>query len=207
LVWKIYGQRLDGFSNDDHASETKPGSGKLAFHGKEVDVNKHKSDADLDYCGKAMPPPLAAAGRPLTDEDRRTIVRWIDLGCPIDRDYDPAHPDRPGFGWMLDDQRPTLTITDPQPGMNSQLSRILIGMHDYGGGLDLDRFHVEADFAIDGMPAGEQLAKKFQPISPGVWELKLAKPITKLNAGWLFVAIADKQGNVTKMERKFSTGK
>src|SRR5262249_42485364 len=26
LVWKIFGRRLDGFSNDDHPSETKPGS-------------------------------------------------------------------------------------------------------------------------------------------------------------------------------------
>ena len=48
-------------------------------------------------------------------------------------------------------------------------------MTDYGSGLDLDRFHVEADFAIDGMPPGEQLAKRFKPVSPGVWELKLAR--------------------------------
>ena len=51
-----------------------------------------------------MPPPEAVAGTyvgpdgkkikvaPLTDEDRLTIVRWIDLGCPIDLDYDPANP-------------------------------------------------------------------------------------------------------------------
>ena len=53
-----------------------------------------------------MPPPEAVAGTyvgpdgkkikvaPLTDEDRRTLVRWIDLGCPIDLDYDPANPER-----------------------------------------------------------------------------------------------------------------
>ena len=49
-----------------------------------------------------MPPPEAVAGTyvgpdgkkikvaPLTDEDRRTLVRWIDLGCPIDLDFDPT---------------------------------------------------------------------------------------------------------------------
>ena len=37
---------------------------------------------------------------PLTDEDRRTLVRWIDLGCPIDTDYDPKSPEKRGFGWM-----------------------------------------------------------------------------------------------------------
>ena len=73
-----------------------------------------------------MPPPEAVAGTydgpdgqkikvaPLTDEDRRTLVRWIDLGCPIDLDYDPAKPQKRGYGWMLDDQRPTLTLTYPE---------------------------------------------------------------------------------------------
>ncbi len=86
-----------------------------------------------------MPPPDAVkAGKvaPLTDEDRLTLVRWIDLGCPIDLDYDPKNPAKAGFGWMLDDQRPTLTLTSPQAGANPPLDRILIGMHDYGSGLE-----------------------------------------------------------------------
>jgi mono/diheme cytochrome c family protein len=207
LVWKVYGKRLDGFSNDDHPSETAPGSGKLAFHGQEVDVQKNKARADLDYTGKSMPPPIASMGQPLTDEDRRTIVRWIDLGCPIDLDYDPTHPDKPGRGWMLDDQRPTLTVTLPAPGKNAELSRILIGMHDYGSGLDPASLRVEADFAVDGSPAGEDLAKRFRPVSQGVWELKLSKPIANLKAGRLVVSVVDRQGNVTQVERRFSVGK
>ena len=67
-----------------------------------------------------MPPPDGRARRarsqPLTDEDRRTLVRWIDLGCPIDLDYDPENPETRGYGWMLDDNRPTLTLTYPRPG-------------------------------------------------------------------------------------------
>jgi hypothetical protein len=66
---------------------------------------------------------------------------------------------------------------------------------------------VEADFAIDGMPAGDNLAKQFKPVSQGVWEWKLTKPITDLKAGWLFLSVADKQGNVTKIERRFTVGK
>jgi hypothetical protein len=31
LVWKIYGARLDGFSNDDHPSESKPGAQDLVL--------------------------------------------------------------------------------------------------------------------------------------------------------------------------------
>ncbi len=56
-----------------------------------------------------MPPPDAVkAGKvaPLTDEDKLTLVRWIDLGCPIDLEYDAGNPAKPGFGWALDDQRP-----------------------------------------------------------------------------------------------------
>ena len=53
-----------------------------------------------------MPPPEAVAGTyagpngkkikvaPLSDEDRLTLVRWIDLGCPIDLDYNLAEDNR-----------------------------------------------------------------------------------------------------------------
>src|SRR5205085_8816563 len=141
-------RRLDGFSNDDHPSETEPGSGVLALRGQPVDLSKYRSRWDLDYRGEAMPPADAVAGtyaapdgrkikvEPLTDEDRRTIVRWIDLGCPIDLDFDPIDPAKPGRGWMLDDQRPTLAVTLPRAGQDDSLDRVLVGMYDYGSGLD-----------------------------------------------------------------------
>ena len=84
------------------------------------------------------------------------------------------------------------------------MDRILIGMHDTGSGLDAASFSVTADFAIDGVAAGEELAKTFKPLWPGTWELKIAKPITELPKGTLKVSITDKQGNVTRIERVFS---
>src|SRR5436853_4861502 len=113
LVWKIFGERLDGWSNDDFPTETTPGNPKtLQLKGQPVpDTPANRNRADLDYTGSAMPPPEAVAGdyvgpggkkikvAPLGDEDRRTIVRWSDLGCPIDLDYDPAKPQVAGFGW------------------------------------------------------------------------------------------------------------
>jgi hypothetical protein len=208
LVWKIYGRRLDGFSNDDHPSESEPGKGDLVFKGKPVDMQKFKHMQDIDYTGSIMPPPDAVkAGKvaPLTDEDRRTLVRWIDLGCPIDLDYDPAHPERRGEGWMADDNRPILTLTYPQPRLNFfGLSRILVGMHDYYTGLDMDSFSVVADFPVEGAPAGTNLASKFREKTQGVWELKLAKPITELAKGKLTVSVKDRQGNVSRIERTFS---
>ena len=67
---------------------------------------KEKSDKappyNMGYIGSAMPPPESVAGNyagpdgkkikvaPLTDEDRLTLVRWIDLDCPVDLDCDLA---------------------------------------------------------------------------------------------------------------------
>ena len=209
LTWKVFGERLDGFSNDDFPSEAKPGDRTLMHHGQKIDLEKNRSRWDLDYAGSPMPPPEAVkAGKvkPLSDEDRRTLVRWIDLGCPIDLDYDPQHPEARGYGWMLDDNRPTLALTLPAAGKNAELTRLLVGMHDYGSGLDMKTFSVTADFAIDGVPAGQNLAERFKPKSQGVYELRLEKPVAKLGRGKVTVSIGDKQGNVSRVERSFSVG-
>ena len=50
-------------------------------------------------------------------------------------------------------------------------------------GLDMGSFRVVADFPIDGVAAGQNLAAKFQPKSSGVWELKLSQPIARLRQG------------------------
>ena len=82
--------------------------------------------------------------------------------------------------------------------------RLLVGMHDYGTGLDLSSFEVVADFAVDSVPAGENLVKKFKAKTNGVWELVLPKPSTALTKGKLTVSVKDKQGNVSRIERTFS---
>jgi hypothetical protein len=218
LVWKLFGERLDGFSNDEHPSEPEPGVGFFTLNGETVDTQKARHAYDLDYLGSQMPPADAIAGKavspagkpikvePLSDNDRLTIVRWIDLGCPIDFDFDPAHPEQRGLGWMLDDNRPILTLTSPQPGGNGILNRLLIGVHDYDSGLDLDSFEVRADFGVNGLSAGENLASKFQKKSQGVWELKLSSPLSQLPSGTLKVAIRDRQGNWSRIERRFQVG-
>jgi hypothetical protein len=204
LVWKIFGQRLDGWDNDELPFETIPGDPTSLRHkGKPVPDTPHNREiAHIGYTGSVMPPEEAVkSGKvaALSDEDRRTLVRWIDLGCPIDL--------AEGRGWSLDDQRPTLTLTTPRVGSNAELNRILIGMHDTVSGLDPASLEVRADFPVDGTPAGENLAGGFKPTTPGVWELRLTKPLTELAKGRLTVAVKDKQGNTTRIERTFSVGK
>ena len=209
LVWKIFGERLDGWANDDLPTETVPGDAKtLQWKGKPIEnTPHHRSVADLDYTGSSMPPPDAVkAGKvqPLSDEDRLSIVRWIDLGCPIDLHFNPESPDRETYGWMCDDNRPTLTLTYPKSGANDSLTRIVVGMTDYHSGLNMESFEVRADFPIDGVDFGENLASKFKPVNPGVWELRLAKGIDALPRGKLTIAVRDRKGNRTYLERTFA---
>ena len=79
-------------------------------------------------------------------------------------------------------------------------------MHDYGTGLDPASFTVTADFAVDGAKPGNDLARRFKETSPGVREFTLANPVTNLKRGMLTVAVKDRQGNVTRIERTLSVG-
>jgi hypothetical protein len=206
LIWMVHGKRLDGFNNEDVPSppldyEDEKNVLDWCHHGK-------RRLYDVDFTGNPMPPADAVAGTakdldgqpvkvaPLSDEDKLTLARWIDIGCPIDRDAER--------GWFLDEGRPTLTLTYPEPGANARLDRILIGMHDYGSGLDLATFKVTADFALDGIKAGENLAAKFKTRAPGIWELRLTNPPGPLAQATLQVEVRDHQGNTARIERTFS---
>jgi len=223
LVWNIYGKRLNGWSNADIPSETlkpnDPRRKKVRLPGNlDAPADQRMYLGDIDYTDQVMPPPAAVAGTykdpdgklikvaPLSDEDRRTIVRWIDLGCPIDLDpqYRPRDPKAGEAVGLGDDTRPTLTMTHPEPGKNGPLARILIGMHDYHSGLDLKSLHVTADFAIDGVPAGENLASRFQSLPGHRWEWKLSTPIERLDRGKLTLTVRDNRGNMSWLERTIS---
>jgi hypothetical protein len=220
LIWKVFGKRLDGWSDDDFATEAVPGDPKsLVYRGKPL-ANTPQNHAliNLAYRGSAMPPAEAIAGTykgpdgkkikvaPLTDEDRLTLIRWIDLGCPIDLAYDATRPQvATPNSWIQHDNRPSLTLTSPQPGANHVLSRLLVGMHD-SSGLDLDTFRVTADFSVDGVASGENLAGRFKALSDSRWELTLGKPIAELGRGKLTVSVKDRKGNLTRIERTFSVG-
>jgi hypothetical protein len=194
LVWKLYGKRLDGLP-------AEPPKNRADEHKRIL--------AQGDFKGSIMPPPEAVKDgkvAALSDEDRRTIIRWIDLGCPVDKSFEPEHADERGSGWMLDDHRPTLAVTYPAAGKNAEVSRVMIGLHDYSTGLDLESLRVVADVEIDGVAAGDNLAAKFKEQSPNVWQWKLSKPLTKLASAKLTVEVRDREGNTSRVERTFSAG-
>ena len=119
-------------------------------------------------------------------------------------DADAVRKHERGHGWLEDDNRPTLTLTLPAAGANPTLARLLVGMHDFDSGIDLGSFTVTADFAVDGIAPGENLASRFKPTMQGVREFRLAKPIANLPHGTLTVSVRDRQGNVSKISRSFS---
>jgi hypothetical protein len=218
LIWKLHGKRHDGFRNEDIPSpplnyESEQNVLDWCHHGR-------NRIYDVDFVGSVMPPPEAVAGTyqgpdgkciwvaPVRDEDKLTVARWIDIGCPIDGDWDPKQPGQRGRGWLLDEGRPTLTLTLPEAGTNREpLRRILIGMYDYGTDLDLASLSVTADFAVDGVKPGENLAKKFQALPGNRWELRLREPIARLPRGRLAVSVRDREGNRSSIERSFCVRK
>jgi len=200
LAWKVFGRRLDGWTNEDHPTESTPGDHTT------LPAGASRNDADIDYLGTIMPPPESDPNvyPRLTKDEKMTIARWIDLGCPITSQGDGILQD---LGWFADELRPTLDISLPLPGRREEpLDRFRIGSFDYYSGLDISTLSVTADFEIGGRAPGTELAAAFQPAGDHVWEMDLVEAITQLERGTLTVRIADQTGNVTELKRTFSVG-
>jgi hypothetical protein len=193
LVWKLFGQRLDGWTNADHPTETVPGDPNT------LPVGADPNTADLDYTGTAMPPPGSPVA-PLSADERLLFVRWIDLGAPIDTGD-------PRYGWFMDDLKPVVTVSLPRPRANAApLAEIRFGLADADSGIDLSTLSVHADFAVNGLAPGTELAALAQPSGDSIWSIALLPPITDAWNRHLMVEVRDNQGNVMRVNRAFSVG-
>jgi dienelactone hydrolase len=97
--------------------------------------------------------------------------------------------------------------TQPLAGKDKPAGNLVLdddGLHDYDTGLDMATFQVVADFALDGVAVGRNLAPEFKAKTPGVWELTLSRPLTQLPRGKLTISVKGRQGNVTRIERTLS---
>jgi hypothetical protein len=197
LTWRLFGKRMDGHAVDAPYYS----SGKTPAKPLKLSTTPPADAVAGTYVG---PDGKKIKVAPLSDEDRRTLIRWIDLGCSIDLRFDPQRSD-PRTSPFADRTLPTLTVTYPGAGVSQEpLARIVIGMADAASGLDLSSFSVLADFDIDGQTPGRELASYFQQTSPGVWEMRLKASISTLSGRKLTIQVADHDRNVTKIERTFS---
>jgi hypothetical protein len=195
LAWKVFGQRLDGWTNAAHPTESTPGNPSTLPSGANPD------EADVDYTGAIMPPPNSGFP-PLTDDQKMTIARWIDLGAPITAQGDPTYK-----GYFADEIKPTLTVSSPRSGLNAgPLSVIRIGMFDAYSGIDRSSLSVTTNFAVNGNPAGAELAAGFSETDQSVWTLPLTTPVTSTTNGHIVVRVKDNSGNYTTIDRWFSIG-
>jgi hypothetical protein len=196
LLWKIFGQRLDGWTNADHPTETTPGDAATLPGGASA-INR----ADLDYTGSIMPPPNS--GYPaLSDDEKMNMARWVDLGCPINEGENDADKD---YGWYLDDVRPALAVSAPRPGLNTQaLSFIRVGVADAYSGIKPNSLSITASIPLAGRAAGAQLADLAGAGVEGVFTIPLATALSSATDAHLFASVQDNQGNFTRVNVKFS---
>jgi hypothetical protein len=137
----------------------------------------------------------------LSEDEKRTVARWIDLGCPIDFDAPTKNPTR---GRRCDDQRPCLTVSSPRAGMNAgPLSRIVVGAADGDSGIAAGSLSVKCDFAVAGRPAGTELGDLFSPAGDGIWAYTLPAPLGSGTTGHVNASVRDVQGNVTRVSVRF----
>lgn len=106
LVWKAFGQRLDGRTNAARAG-------------------------DVDYTGDPMPPPSSPVP-PLTFDEKRTLALWIDLGCLVDLvPSGPAIGDP-----FDDQMKPVLAVQGPRGYVAGPLPPLRLGVYDLHSGID-----------------------------------------------------------------------
>jgi hypothetical protein len=193
LMWKILGRRLDGWSNDDHLTETSPGDPST------FPIDADPNSADLDFTGTIMPPP--GSGIPgLSDDEKMTFARWIDLGCPID----VGTGDDANYGWFLDEMRPTVTVSSPRQNRNSTpLSELRVGFADADSGLDPTTYSVTADFPVNGQAAGSELSGLGTFVAPGVLSIPLQARLWNLATQYVTASVADLQGNTNTVVVRF----
>jgi hypothetical protein len=194
LIWKIFGRRLDGWTNEDHPTERIPGDASTLPTGANINA------ADLDYTGEIMPP-SGSGVPPLTEDEKMAFVRWIDLGCPINSGQNGPSAD---YGWFLDDVRPTMTISSPRQNRSTRpLTEIRVGVADAYKGVRSGTLSIKADFSVNGLAAGTELVEKGAWVQSGIFAIPVNPPITNLSASHVSASVQDEQGNRTTVRVRF----
>lgn len=136
-----------------------------------------------------MPPPNSGVP-PLTTDEKMTIARWIDLGCPINFGQESGHGT---WGWFLDDLRPALTISSPRPGVTTTVSEICFGAADAYTGINPASLIVRATFPVAGRAPWSELRDLVRQSGDGIYSLPVSPALTTAQDARVYVAIKDKR--------------
>ncbi|MEO8276432.1 MAG: hypothetical protein ABI639_09435 [Thermoanaerobaculia bacterium] len=172
LMWAVWNERLDGR------------------------LDSTRGD-DLDFATV-----FGSNGHPampgLTNAERMTLARWIDLGAPI-------HLGSP-WGYLEDDLRPTLVVRPTEEAARALtfLDEVEVAAFDVESGVVATSLEVVCDRAIGGSPAGTNLAAG-QSIDPEGGKLMLALPgaIALADRPTFTFRVRDSAGQVTEVVRRY----
>ena len=126
----------------------------------------------------------------MSDKDKRTIARWVDLGSPIDLEH------AEGFAYTDDNQLPVIALTMPT------VNEIQVSANDLHSGVDWDSVTFQykvlnnakskkADFKTLKVSQG------YKTSNPNIFRFNIIeKQINKLSDAIIVVSIKDKTGNV-----------
>jgi hypothetical protein len=194
LLWQVFGERLDGWTNGDHPTETTPGN-PTTLPGGPSQINL----ADLDFTATASHPASGLAG--MNIDEKLTFARWVDLGCPINT----GQGANANFGWFVDDQRPTLAVSVPRPGLNPVAPALIrVGIADAYTGIAPGSLSITATIPLAGRLAGAQLADLAVAQGGGIYTIALGGPLPDVAQARLYARVADNQGNLTRVVVTFS---
>lgn len=154
--------------------------------------NKTRKD-DIDY--PTNHPQLA-----LTDKEKRTLARWVDLGGPIN------FPNTEGFGYTDDSQLPVIAVLSSKDTLLNKGDEIKIAFHDVKSGLDWLSLSVEY-YPISKPEARRSLfiQKRKDIDRDNVLTIQTSSLIMKpLVEHIIEISISDLSGNKNKITKKIA---
>ncbi|WP_440903479.1 hypothetical protein ACMZOO_11490 [Catenovulum sp. SX2] len=144
----------------------------------------------------------------LSDIDKRTIARWVDLGGPLN------FPQTDGFGYTDDSQLPIIDIVSINKAFSSEVVEFTFAIHDANSGIAKDSLNIEF-FQVKKFGQDSELEKIFIPKSrlkinnslqyQSVYSLSLPSGYFDDKRHYIFeVQVEDKSGNKQVQYQRFS---
>ena len=152
-------------------------------------------DDDLDFTPHELP-------HGATDEEVRTIARWIDLGCPRDFTAD-AHAH---FRYTDDNLLPVLEVGTPTRGENLNFDGVVrVGIVDVESGPDWNGIQIRLDVDLNDEQPGELATFRTvdRPDGSNVLWLTLDDALPFDRELLLETTVRDLAGNISRDTRRF----
>ncbi len=159
-------------------------------------------DNDIDF-------PFEHPIMDLSDKEKRTIARWVDMGGPID------FPQTNGFGYTDDSQLPIINLSSPTFGTNERDIDVIFGLHDTKSGIDEESLKVSFEYVNQNNKGKLVIENVWIPSlklnlnkslkKQGVYSLKLPQQYMKKQGDYIItIQVSDQTGNKNILTRRFT---